>query len=244
MKSWYCDPCKEMSKEDVYNLECFLCPVRGGAFKKIELPIESTFYKNVMEYKHNNKALPNFNYNIIIPKDNYNKSKFAWVHISCALWNSNISVKNYEKKSGISIENMKYEDFNSYCCLCKKDNYGPTIKCNNELCQNKFHPECARINNCCLEVEIINKEYQYNIYCYKHKPNLFAKRVNMSIQNEVQQIILANQAFNNVYELYKKINKKDFFERPKVVNEIKISVDHCYKRKFRILKKDKMQKII
>ena len=244
LKNWVCDPCKEMAKEEVYNLECFLCPVRGGAFKKIELPIESTFYKNVMEYKHNNKALPNFNYNIIIPKDNYNKSKFAWVHISCALWNSNISVKNYEKKSGISIENIKYEDFNSYCCLCKKDNYGPTIKCNNELCQNKFHPECARINNCCLEVEIINKEYQYNIYCYKHKPNLFAKRVNMSIQNEVQQIILANQAFNNVYELYKKINKKDFFERPKVVNEIKISVDHCYKRKFRIknLKKIKSKK--
>ena len=244
LKNWVCDPCKEMPKEEVYNLECFLCPVRGGAFKKVELPIESTFYKKVMEYKHNNSSLPDFNYNIIIPKDNYNKSKFAWVHLSCALWNSNIGVKNYEKKLGISIENIKYEDFNSHCNLCKKDNYGPTIKCNNELCECKFHPECARINNCCLEVEIINKEYQYNIYCYKHKPNLFAKRVNMNIENEVQQIILANQAFNKVYELYKKINKKDFFERPKIVNEIKISVDHCYKRKFRnkVFKKIKYNK--
>ena len=171
LKNWVCDACKEMSKEEVYNLECFLCPVKGGAFKKIELPIESTFYKRIIDYKNNKNVLPIYNYNIIIPKEDYITCKFAWVHLSCALWNSKISLKNYEKKSGISIENIKYEDFNSYCALCKKDNYGPTIKCNNELCENKFHPECARINNCCLEVEIINKEYQYNVYCYKHKPN-------------------------------------------------------------------------
>ena len=148
LKNWYCDPCKEMPKEDVYNLECFLCPVKGGAFKKAELPKEATFYKKVMDYKHNKISLPEFNYTIIIPKENYKESNFTWVHLSCALWNYNIGVKDYEKKSGISLENMKYEDFNSYCNLCKKDNSGPTIKCNNDLCECKFHPECARINNC------------------------------------------------------------------------------------------------
>ena len=65
-----------MPKEDVYNLECFLCPVKGGAFKKVELPIESTFYKRIMEYKHNKNTLPNYNYSIIIPKENYQESKF------------------------------------------------------------------------------------------------------------------------------------------------------------------------
>ena len=214
LKNWVCDACKEMPKEKVYNLECLLCPVKGGAFKKVELPKESKFCKTLMEYKNNKGQLPNYNYSIIIPKDNYNKCDFAWVHLSCALWNSNISLKNYEKKTGIIIENMKYEDFNSYCDLCKKDNCGPTIKCNNESCECKFHPECARINNCCLEVEIINKEYQYNVYCYKHKPNLLAKRVNINNQNEVQQIILVNQIFNNIYDLHKKIHKSEFYDRP------------------------------
>ena len=231
LKNWVCDPCKEMPKEDVYNLECFLCPVKGGAFKKVELPIESTFYKRIMEYKHNKNTLPNYNYSIIIPKENYKESKFAWVHLSCALWNYNITVKNYEKKSGISLDNMKYEDFNSYCNLCKKDNSGPSIKCNNDSCECKFHPECARINNCCLEVEIINKEYQYNVYCYKHKPNLFAKRVNMNIKNEVQQIIEVNFALNNYYEQYKKLCNKDFYDRPKVINEIKICLRSPERRK-------------
>ena len=231
LKNWVCDPCKEMPKENVYNLECFLCPVKGGAFKKVELPIESTFYKRIMEYKHNKNTLPNYNYSIIIPKENYQESKFAWVHLSCALWNYNITVKNYEKKSGISLDNMKYEDFNSYCNLCKKDNSGPSIKCNNDSCECKFHPECARINNCCLEVEIINKEYQYNVYCYKHKPNLFAKRVNMNIKNEVQQIIEVNFALNNYYEQYKKLCNKDFYDRPKVINEIKICLRSPERRK-------------
>ena len=218
--NWVCDACKEMTKEEVYNLECFLCPVRGGAFKKIELPIESTFYNNIMDYKHNKKELPKNNYNIIIPKKDYDKTSFAWAHLSCALWNSNINLKNYERKTGISLKNISYEDFHSYCSLCKKDNCGPTIKCNNDSCNLSFHPECARINNCCLEVEIINKEYQYNVYCYKHRPNLLAKKINLNCQNEIQQIILANQELNNIYELYKKVYKNDLYQREKILNQI------------------------
>ena len=220
--NWVCDACKEMTKEEVYNLECFLCPIKGGAFKKIELPVESTFYKNVISYKHNKIKLPKNNYNIIIPQKDYDKIQFAWAHLSCALWNPNINLKNYEKKTGIFIENISYDDFNSYCVLCKNNNCGPTIKCNNDSCNCFFHPECARINNCCLEVEIINKEYQYNVYCYKHKPNLLAKKINYNCQNEIQQIICVNNELNNIYELYKKIYKNDLYQRPKIINEIEI----------------------
>ena len=236
--NWVCDACKEMTKEDVYNLECFLCPVKGGAFKKIELPTESTFYKNVIDYKHNKNQLPQSNYNIIIPKKDYNKAQFAWAHLSCALWNPKINLKNYEKKTGIYIENITYEDFNSYCELCKKSNCGPTIKCNNDSCNLYYHPECARINNCCLEVEIINKEYQYNVYCYKHRPNLLAKKINYNCQNEIQQIICVNNELNNLYELYKKVYKCDLFQKPKFINEIEIK-DNSHNHK---QKKNKIQK--
>ena len=229
--NWVCDACKEMSKEEVYKLECLLCPVLGGAFKKIELPIESTFYKNIMDYKHKKIKLPKNNYNIIIPKKNYHKVPFAWVHLSCALWNPNINLKNYENKTGIFIENINYEDFNSTCSLCKKDNCGPTIKCNNNDCNISYHPECARINNCCLEVEIINKEYQYNVYCYKHKPNLLAKRINYNCQNEIQQIIAVNQELNNIYDLYKKVYKNDLYQKAKVINQIEILADSFHSRK-------------
>ena len=229
--NWVCDACKKLTKEEVYNLECFLCPVRGGAFKKIELPIESTFYKNVMDYKHNKiKYLPKNNYNIIIPKKDYSEGKFAWAHLSCVLWNPNINLKNYEKKTGIYIENITYDDFNSYCYLCKKDNCGPTIKCNFDSCNIYYHPECARINNCCLEVEIINKEYQYNVYCYKHTPNLLAKKINYNCKNEMQQIINVNNELNNIYELYKKVYKNEFYQKAKVIKKIEIEDFSHYKK--------------
>ena len=231
--NWVCDACKEMPKEEVYNLECLLCPVLGGAFKKIELPIQSTFYQKIMDYKHNKIQLPKNNYNIIIPKSDYKNIPFAWVHLSCALWNPNINLKNYEKKTGIFLQNITYENFNSYCDLCKKDNCGPTIKCNNDSCSISYHPECARINNCCLEVEVINKEYQYNVYCYKHKPNLLAKRINYNCQNEIQQVITVNQELNNIYDLYKKVYKNDLYQKAKVINQIEIFADknHLLKHK-------------
>ena len=222
--NWICDPCKSrnMSLDDVYNLECFLCPVKGGAFKRVELPIESTFYKNIMDYKHNKIEIPKDNFKIIIPKDDFHQVPLAWVHLSCALWNPKINLKDYEKKSGIYIENIVYEDFNSFCELCKKDNCGPTIKCNNELCNSLFHPECARLNNCCLEVEIINKEFQYNVYCYKHKPNFLSKKINLNCQDEIQQVVLVNQKLESLYDLYKNLYKTEIYQRAKPIKKIQI----------------------
>ena len=45
--NWICDACKVMSKEEAQNLECVLCPVRGGAMKQINLPSDCQFLKNL-----------------------------------------------------------------------------------------------------------------------------------------------------------------------------------------------------
>ena len=69
-----------------------------------------------------------------------------------------------------------------------------------------------------MEVEIINKEYQYNVYCYKHKPNLLAKKINNNCHDEIQQIINVNNELTSIYELYKKVYKNDLFQKPKIIN--------------------------
>lgn len=225
LNNWKCDACKEMVLNEVNNLECLLCPVKGGAFKKVELPKDSNFYKSVFDFKNKGVDLPKANYNIIIPQKDYSEINCAWAHLSCSLWNPNINIGNFESKTKIHLEHISFDEFKNYCSICQKSNSGPTIKCNNENCNMTFHPECARINNCCLEVEIINKEYQYNIYCYKHKPNLLAKKINNSHENDIQQIITFNNELNKLYELHKKIYKYDLFQKQKVINHIEISKD-------------------
>jgi len=55
----------------------------------------------------------------------------------------------------------------------------------------------------------------------------------MNIKNEIHQIIEVNQALNNYYEQYKKMCNKEFFDRPKIINEIKINMKGMDLRKFR-----------
>ena len=245
LNNWKCDACHEMSKNEVDNLECVLCPVKGGAFKKVELPQNSNFYKTIFDYKHQKCDLPKANYSIIIPENTYKNIKCAWAHMSCVLWNPNINFGNFEKKTQIHMERISFSNFNNYCDLCKTDNSGPTIKCNNDNCSYYFHPECARINNCCLEVEIIGKELQYNIYCYKHKPNLMAKKINRSVNNDIKQVTNFNNELNNLYELYKKLNKVDFYQKQKVMNRIEIVKNNSiFNKHAKKLRKSYHKKII
>ena len=51
--NWICDACKVMSKEEAQNLECVLCPVRGGAMKQINLPSDCQFLKNLKKIRKN-----------------------------------------------------------------------------------------------------------------------------------------------------------------------------------------------
>ena len=70
--NWICDACKVMSKEEAQNLECILCPVKGGAMKQINLPSDCEFLKNLKKIRNNEFNLEEHTYNsiCIIPKDN------------------------------------------------------------------------------------------------------------------------------------------------------------------------------
>ena len=65
------------------------------------------------------------------------------MHLSCALWLPEITIKNFELKEKIQgVENISKKRLQEKCDICLKIGYGPTIKC--EKCDYRFHPECAR----------------------------------------------------------------------------------------------------
>ena len=219
-KHWKCDKCKKMSLDEANKLECILCPNKGGALKKMNIPIDSNFYQNLMGYRNSKKELPKENYNIIIPKKPFNEIECAWVHLSCALWNKNISIGNIDLKKNITIiDQNNFEKFNSLCNICNKSNYGPTIKCNNNNCTFQFHPECARLNDNYLEVEYVDGDLKYNIYCHKHHPNKYAKIRNNIAKYNMEEIYEFDDALKKVYKLYKKHYDKEIYTKNKNGNE-------------------------
>ena len=140
-----------MSKDEAQNLECILCPVKGGAMKKVNLPKNCKFIQNLEKIRKNEFDLEKNKYNsiCIIPKLNNNilNAERAWVHLSCALWNPDIEIKEINGNTNIKfIDDISYNKFMEKCDVCGKKGYGPTIKCNNDNCNFRCHPECGRIN--------------------------------------------------------------------------------------------------
>ena len=220
-KKWKCQKCREKAYFESINLECILCPVRGGALKRTTILKNSLFYQNLMKFRGRKIELHKTN-NIekhLVDNNNFQKAvdffDSAWVHLSCAIWNKDIKFGNFELKTNINMNEQNiYAKYNSLCKICGKDNMGPTIKCKIENCVFQCHPECGRINNNYLEVDIqnkqTNKKINYYIYCHNHEPDRISKIINNNINNNIEDTHIFNNSLNNLYKSYKNYYKKDF----------------------------------
>ena len=236
-KRWKCDLCKEMPYTSAKKNECLLCPNKGGAMKKTNISKNSEIYRNLSNLRKEKIPLPLMNPYEFISFSNGNnnniKTVFAWVHLSCALWNKDVQFGNYETKSNISLLSQNiYNNYNSLCSICHKDNYGPTIKCKKGDCNFQCHPECGRINNCFLEVILVDRVLEYNIYCHNHHPNKFAKLLNNIITYNTELIYAFDDSLRRVFHTFRLKYKKDFYftkkddEFIRLENSIKIIEDN------------------
>ena len=113
----------------------------------------------------------------------------AWVHLSCALWLPEISIKNFDLKEKIQgVENISKKRLQEKCDICLKIGYGPTIKC--EKCDYRFHPECARrLKRFYLEInENENSETTFLAYCHGDAPPKHLKKYELIKQRKRDDI--------------------------------------------------------
>ena len=216
-ENWICDACKVMTKEEAQNLECVLCPVKGGAMKQINLPSKCEFLQNLKKIRNNEFDIEQHTYNsvCIIPKDNILQiNERAWVHLSCALWSPDIYFQNFEGKTDIKyVDTILYEKFMEQCEVCGKRGFGPTIKCNKVECNFRCHPECARINGYRLEIENINNNLlNFNLYCYYHQPVKLSKILEKLYKNKEQKVEEFANYLKRTYRNYEKENQKNITE--------------------------------
>lgn len=218
-KRWKCDICKELSYENAVNMECILCPNKGGAMKRINVlknPDILQKMANLNKRENENFSEINTSSSSLIMlniQNNYlKKTDGFWVHLSCALWNEDIKFGYIDSKLNISFidEHIIYK-YNSLCNICNKDNCGPTIKCKIDNCNFQCHPECARLNNYYLEVGIINKVFIHNLYCHKHHQNRFAKTLNNINKYNIDSIFAFDDALNKLYQSYRLKYRREFY---------------------------------
>ena len=215
-ENWLCDACALMSKEEAENLECVLCPVRGGAMKRVLLPENCQFLKNLKKIRKNEFDLEKNTYNsvCIIPKEDsdLSKTKRAWAHLSCVLWNPDIEIKESQEDTKIKfVDSLPYSKFLEKCEICGKIGYGPTIKCNEENCNFRCHPECGRINGYRLEIENKTKNgfLNFNMYCFAHQPVKLGKVIEKFYKNKEQKIEEFANYLKRTYRNFEKEYQKN-----------------------------------
>ena len=214
-ENWLCDACKIMTKEESLNLECLLCPVRGGAMKQINLPSDCQFVKNLKKIRNKELDVGKNLYNscCIIPKGKLDNVDKPWVHLSCALWYPDIFIQNFLEKTNIKlVDCISFSKFMEKCDICGKIGYGPTLKCNNKSCEFRCHPECGRINGYRLEIENKNNILTFNIYCYYHQPVKLSKIIEKLNKTKEGKIEVFAHFLKKTYRNYEKEYQKNITE--------------------------------
>ena len=210
-KNWKCSKCKKMKYREAANLECLLCPCKGGAMKQTKISKESDFYKNLMKFRGKIIEEEDKKNNIdIIKKDSSNikHPDHPWIHLSCVFGNEDVKINMNGKKKNIKFEEINIiKKYKSFCDICKQSNFGPTIKCKIEDCHVNCHPECARMNGCYIEIENLN----FSFYCHKHRPNRFKKYFNKLAKSYNDEIFFFSDALDCVYKLYNLYKNKEFY---------------------------------
>lgn len=72
-------------------------------------------------------------------------------------------------KTPVRMSKIDVKRFDLQCIICGKRN-GACIQCQHSRCMISFHIECARRANYFLEVERVDRERNYRVFCEKHRP--------------------------------------------------------------------------
>ena len=211
-QKWKCSKCKSFSSRDANNIECILCPVTGGAMQRTKISKDSNFYKEIMKFRKDDSKN-----NYIHIQENYTidheHQDYPWIHLSCALSNSDVKIDIFDKKKHIKFDEKNIlQNYNSKCYICKTNNCGPTKKCKFENCDIYCHPECARINDYYFETDNFEKGVPFEFYCHKHRPNRFINYLNKSSSCYNREIFSFCNDLNFVYQYYENNKLKNIHQ--------------------------------
>lgn len=110
---------------------------------------------------------------------------YEWVHLSCAMW---IPGPTVTPKTPVRMSKIDIKRFDLQCIICGKRNCGACIQCQHSRCMISFHIECARRANYFLEVERVDRERNYRVFCEKHRPLKIVREMEEKDKQIVEEV--------------------------------------------------------
>ena len=95
-QKWKCSKCKAFSSKEINNIECLLCPVKGGTMQRTKISKDSKFYQEIMDFRKGSLK-NNYNHTPEYIKIDNEHQDYPWIHLSCALSNSDVKIDIFDK---------------------------------------------------------------------------------------------------------------------------------------------------
>lgn len=160
-----------------------------------EIPEDYTFFLQRNSARLEKTAIPN------------TETLYEWVHLSCAMW---IPGPIVTPKTPVRMSKIDTKRFSLQCIICGRKT-GACIQCQYSKCMISFHIECARRANYFLEIERVERERVYRVFCEKHRPLKIVKEIeerDLQIVNEVTK-------FTKVIEKAVDVNSRVYIKKQK-----------------------------
>eukprot|EP01083_Nonionella_stella_P150408 479109_1 len=213
---WKCDVCccKGHAAYDNKDIECMVCPRRGGAFKQI--------------------VIDDANECDMIHSD--------WVHVSCGQWTD--AMRFNKKFNKFMIISNAFNTTNANCCcyLCTEQE-GVMISCGYKECQRSFHVICGLFGECYLAAHQKEDAFVFQFYCRKHKYAMYpeTRAQSKSLGEHLFGIKRLERKLEKIELIEQRISEYELNQRG-IINETTAAFRECGTRKTRRKKKKSKKK--
>lgn len=95
--------------------------------------------------------------------------------------------------------------FDLQCIICGKRNSGACIQCQHSRCMISFHIECARRANYFLEVERVDRERNYRVFCEKHRPLKIVREMEEKDKQTLEEVQKFSKVIDRCLDTYARV---------------------------------------
>ncbi|KAL4452519.1 hypothetical protein ABPG75_008181 [Micractinium tetrahymenae] len=160
---WLCDACKAKLKPAAAN--CCICPVVGGAVKKV------TSLGRVVPAAAKGKG----------GRGGKGGTAGPYCHLACALWVPEVELSDVPGMSGVRLDKLTAVRAKLRCELCKQAG-GGAVQCAFGTCCRSFHVLCGRAAGQQLHFRTTDGEPL--AFCALHSKPTFAKLVDELVEGK------------------------------------------------------------